>query len=70
MQVYSSELNKRCQPHLKRTNKSYRVDKVHIKVKGQDKYLKRQRIRKKLEKERKSRATRARDTVTRSGHTY
>ena len=32
--------------------------------------LKRQRIRKKLEKERKSRATRAGDTVTRSGHTY
>jgi peptide deformylase len=32
--------------------------------------LKRQRIRKKLEKERKSRATRDRDTVTRSGHTY
>jgi len=32
--------------------------------------LKRQRIRKKLEKERKQRATQARDTVTRSGHTY
>jgi peptide deformylase len=32
--------------------------------------LKRQRIRKKLEKERKQRVTRARDTVTRSGHTY
>jgi peptide deformylase len=32
--------------------------------------LKRQRIRKKLEKERKQRATGARDTVTRSGHTY
>jgi peptide deformylase len=32
--------------------------------------LKRQRIRKKLEKERKQRATRARDTVTRSGRTY
>ena len=32
--------------------------------------LKRQRIRKKLEKERKQRATRARDTVTHSGHTY
>jgi peptide deformylase len=32
--------------------------------------LKRQRIRKKLEKERKQRSTRARDTVTRSGHTY
>jgi peptide deformylase len=32
--------------------------------------LKRQRIRKKLEKERKQRATHSRDTVTRSGHTY
>jgi peptide deformylase len=32
--------------------------------------LKRQRIRKKLEKERKQRGTNARDTVTRSGHTY
>ena len=32
--------------------------------------LKRQRIRKKLEKERKSRATRERDTTVRSGHTY
>ncbi len=39
VQVYSSELNKRCQPHLKRTNKSYRVDEIYIKVKGQDKYL-------------------------------
>src|SRR5271170_710366 len=28
-----------CQPHLKRTNKSYRVDETYIKVKGQDKYL-------------------------------
>ena len=32
--------------------------------------LKRQRIRKKLEKERKHRATRDGDTATRSGHTY
>jgi peptide deformylase len=32
--------------------------------------LKRQRIRKKLEKERKQRATRARDGGTRSGQTY
>ena len=39
VQVYSPELNKRCQPHLKRTNKSYRVDETYIKVKGQDKYL-------------------------------
>src|ERR1017187_10236491 len=34
VQVYSPELNKRCQPHLKRTNKSYRVDETYIKVKG------------------------------------
>jgi transposase, IS6 family len=39
VQVYSPELNKRCQPHLKLTNKSYRVDETYIKVKGQDKYL-------------------------------
>lgn len=39
VQVYSPELNKRCQAHLKRTNKSYRVDETYIKVKGQDKYL-------------------------------
>jgi hypothetical protein len=39
VQVYSQQLNKRCQPHLKCTNKSYRVDETYIKVKGQDKYL-------------------------------
>ena len=39
VQAYSCELNKRCRPHLKRTNKSYRVDETYIKVKGQDKYL-------------------------------
>jgi transposase, IS6 family len=39
VQVYSPELNKRCQPHFKRTNKSYRVDETYIKVKAQDKYL-------------------------------
>jgi IS6 family transposase len=39
VQVYSPELNRRCQPHLKRTNKSYRVDETYIKVKAQDKYL-------------------------------
>src|SRR3954453_1339128 len=32
--LYSCELNKRCRPHLKRTNKSYRVDGIH----GQDGY--------------------------------
>ena len=39
VQVYSPELNKRCRPHLKPTNKSYRIDETYIKVKGQDKYL-------------------------------
>src|SRR5271157_4697151 len=39
VQVYSPELNKRCRPHLKPTNKSYRVDETYIKVKGQDRYL-------------------------------
>jgi transposase-like protein len=39
VQAYSGELNKRCRSHLKRTNKSYRVDETYIKVKGEDKYL-------------------------------
>jgi transposase-like protein len=33
------ELNKRCRPFLKPTNKGYRTDETYIKVKGQDKYL-------------------------------
>jgi len=32
-------LNRRCRPHLKPTNKSYRIDETYIKVKGEDKYL-------------------------------
>jgi transposase, IS6 family len=39
VQTYAPELNKRCWPHLKQTNKSYRVDETYIKVKGQEKYL-------------------------------
>ena len=39
VQAYAPELNKRCQPYLKRTNKSYLVDETYIKVKGQEKYL-------------------------------
>lgn len=39
VQAYAAELNKRCSPHLKATNKSYRVDETYIKVKGQEKYL-------------------------------
>jgi transposase, IS6 family len=39
VQVYAPELDKRCRPHLKPTNKSYRVDETYIKVKGRDRYL-------------------------------
>src|SRR3984885_13451840 len=39
VQAYAAELNKRCRPHLKATNKSYRLDETYIKVKGQEKYL-------------------------------
>jgi transposase-like protein len=39
VQAYAAELNKRCRPHLKATNKSCRVDETYIKVKGQEKYL-------------------------------
>ena len=36
VQVFGPELDKRCRPHLKPTNKSYRVDETYIKVKDQD----------------------------------
>ena len=39
VQAYAPELNKRCRPHLKPANKSYRIDETYIKVKGEDKYL-------------------------------
>jgi transposase, IS6 family len=39
VQAYTPELDKRCRPHLKTTNQSYRVDETYIKVKGQDRYL-------------------------------
>jgi transposase, IS6 family len=39
VQAYAPELSKRCRHYLKPTNKSYRVDKTYIKVKGQVKYL-------------------------------
>jgi IS6 family transposase len=38
VQAYA-QLNKRCRPFLKPTNKSYRIDETYINVKGQDKYL-------------------------------
>jgi transposase-like protein len=34
VQTYAPELNKRCRPHLKPTNKSYRIDETYIKVKA------------------------------------
>ena len=34
VQAYAPELDKRCRPHLKSTNKSYRVDETYIKVKA------------------------------------
>ena len=39
VQAYAPELNKRCRPYLKPTNKSYRTDETYIKVKGEDEYL-------------------------------
>jgi transposase-like protein len=39
VQAYAPELNKRCRPHLKPVNKSYRIDETYIRVKGRDKYL-------------------------------
>ena len=34
VQAYAPELNKRCRPHLKPTNKSYRIDETCIKVRN------------------------------------
>jgi transposase-like protein len=39
VQAYAPELDKRCRPYLKATNKSYRVDETYVKVKGRDRYL-------------------------------
>jgi IS6 family transposase len=39
VQAYAPELNKRCRPHLRPTNKSYRIDETYIRIKGEDRYL-------------------------------
>src|SRR5215813_13983781 len=39
VQIYGPELDKRCRPYLKPTNKSWRLDETYIKVKGQERYL-------------------------------
>ena len=35
VQTYAPEIDKRCRPHLKSTNDSWRVDETYIKVKGE-----------------------------------
>jgi IS6 family transposase len=39
VQAYAPEINKRCRPHLKPVNKSYRIDETYLKVRGEDRYL-------------------------------
>jgi len=39
VQRYAPELERRCRPHLRPTNDSWRVDETYVKVKGEWKYL-------------------------------
>jgi len=39
VQRYGPELEKRCRPHLRPTNDSWRVDETYVKIKGKDRYL-------------------------------
>jgi len=39
VQRYAPELEKRCRPHLRSTNDSYRVDETYVKIKGKWSYL-------------------------------
>jgi transposase, IS6 family len=39
VRAYAPEINRRCRPHLKPTNKSYRIDETYLKIKGKDLYL-------------------------------
>jgi len=39
VQEYGPEIDKRCRPHLRPTNDSWRVDETYIEVKGKWKYL-------------------------------
>ena len=34
VQAYAPEIDKRCRPHLKQTNASWRVDETYVKVRG------------------------------------
>lgn len=39
VQQYGPELEKRCRPHLRPTNDSWRVDETYVKIKGKNRYL-------------------------------
>ncbi len=39
VQKYAPQVDKRCRPHLKPSNDSWRVDETYIKVKREDRYL-------------------------------
>jgi transposase, IS6 family len=39
VQVYGPEIDRRCRPHLKRTNRRWRLDETYINVKGRDRFL-------------------------------
>ena len=39
VQHYGPELDKRCRPHLRQTNDSWRVDETYIEIKGKCPYL-------------------------------
>jgi IS6 family transposase len=41
VQRYAPEIDKRCRPHLRRTNDSYRIDETYVRVGGAWKYLNR-----------------------------
>jgi IS6 family transposase len=39
VQAYGPEIDKRCRPSLKRTNRSWRLDETYINIKGRDRFL-------------------------------
>jgi transposase, IS6 family len=39
VQVFAPEIDKRCRPNLKRTNRSWRLDETYINIKGRDRFL-------------------------------
>jgi transposase-like protein len=39
VQVFGPELDKRCRPHLRKTNRSWRLDETYINIKGRQRFL-------------------------------